>query len=78
MSFMVVVVGGVGKIAGAIIAGLGLGAIGNYLEPALGSIQALAKTSTVVSKVLVLAAIVAFLQKRPSGLFPPKGRVADA
>ncbi|HEX8912826.1 MAG TPA: urea ABC transporter permease subunit UrtB [Humisphaera sp.] len=78
MSFMVVVVGGVGKLAGAIIAGLGLGLTGNYLEPALSSIQMFARTSSVLSKVVVLALIVAFLQKRPSGLFPPKGRTADA
>ena len=77
-SFMVVVVGGVGKLAGAIVAGFGLGAIGNYLEPFLGSFAAFAKTSSVLSKVLVLAAVVLFLQWRPSGLFPPKGRVADA
>ena len=77
-SFMVVVVGGVGKLAGAIIAGFGLGAIGNYLEPFLGSFAAFAKTSSVLSKVLVLSAVVLFLQWRPSGLFPPKGRVADA
>jgi urea transport system permease protein len=77
-SFMVVVVGGVGKLAGAIVAGFGLGAIGNYLEPFLGSFVMFAKTSSVLSKVLVLSAVVLFLQWRPSGLFPPKGRVADA
>ncbi|MDB5295162.1 MAG: Urea transporter permease subunit UrtB, partial [Phycisphaerales bacterium] len=77
-SFMVVVVGGVGKLAGAIIAGLGLGAVGNYLEPLLGSFKAFASTASVLGKVLVLAGVVVFLQWRPSGLFPPKGRVADA
>ncbi len=77
-SFMVVVVGGVGKLAGAIIAGFGIGAVGNYLEPFLSSIKSFAATSSVLSKVLVLAMVVVFLQWKPSGLFPPKGRHADA
>jgi urea transport system permease protein len=77
-SFMVVVVGGVGKLAGAIIAGLGLGFISKYLEPILQSIPALASGASVIGKVVVLGLIVVFLQWRPSGLFPPKGRMADA
>jgi len=77
-SFMVVVVGGVGKLAGAIIAGFGIGSIGNYLEPLLSSMKSFAATSSVFSKVIVLAMVVMFLQWRPSGLFPPKGRLADA
>ena len=76
--FMVVVVGGVGKVAGAIWAGLGLGFIGKYLEPILGSIPSLASGSSVIGKVLVLCMIIVFLQWRPQGLFPPKGRNADA
>jgi len=77
-SFLVVVVGGVGKLAGAIWAGLGLGFIGKYLEAGLGYIHSLASSSSVLGKVLVLALIVVFLQWKPSGLFPPKGRMADA
>jgi urea transport system permease protein len=76
-SFMVVVVGGVGKLAGAIIAGLGLGFINKYIEPILQSVPSLASGATVLGKVIVLALIVIFLQFRPAGLFPPKGRMAD-
>ncbi|MDB5357940.1 MAG: urea transporter permease [Phycisphaerales bacterium] len=77
-SFMVVVVGGVGKLAGAVWAGLGLGFLGKYIEPILGSVPWLASGASVIGKVLVLALIIIFLQRRPQGLFPPKGRVADA
>ncbi len=77
-SFMVVVVGGVGKLAGAILAGLGLGMISKYLEPILGASRALFSGAPVFTKVLVLGLIIAFLQRRPQGLFPPKGRLSDA
>jgi urea transport system permease protein len=77
-SFMVVVVGGVGKLAGAVWAGLGLGFLGKYIEPILGSVPWLASGASVIGKVLVLALIIIFLQRRPQGLFPPKGRAADA
>jgi urea transport system permease protein len=77
-SFMVVVVGGVGTLAGAIWAGLALGFLGKYLEPLLASFPAFASSSSVIGKVLVLASIVLFLTRRPQGLFPPKGRLADA
>jgi urea transport system permease protein len=76
--FMVVVVGGVGKLAGAIWAGFGLGFIGKYLEPILGSIKSMASGASVLNKVFVLAAVIVFLHWRPQGLFPPKGRNADA
>jgi urea transport system permease protein len=76
--FMVVVVGGVGKLAGAVWAGLGLGFIGKYLEPILGAVPSLASGASVIAKVLVLVLIIIFLQWRPQGLFPPKGRNADA
>jgi len=76
--FMVVVVGGVGKLAGAIIAGLGLGFLNKYLEPLLSSYKSIESGASVYAKVIVLALIVLFLQWRPSGLFPPKGRMADA
>lgn len=77
-SFMVVVVGGVGKLAGVICAGFGLGFVSKYLEPALSTFKAMASSSSVIGKVLVLAAVVVFLQWRPSGIFPPRGRLADA
>ncbi len=68
-SFLVVVVGGVGKLAGVVIAGLGLGGATKLLEP---------WTEAVWAKVLVLLLVIAFIQWRPSGLFPQKGRMADA
>jgi urea transport system permease protein len=68
-SFLVVVSGGVGKLAGAIWAGLGLGMLNKTLEPIF---------QTVWAKVLILIAVVLFLQWKPSGLFPAKGRLADA
>ncbi len=77
-SFMVVVTGGVGKLAGVIWSGLGLGFFSKYLEPLLEAIPSLASGASVIAKVIVLAVIVVFLQWRPSGLFPPKGRMADA
>jgi urea transport system permease protein len=68
-SFMVVVVGGVGKLAGAITAGVGLGFITKAVEPWL---------EAVYGKLAVLALIIIFLQWRPSGLFPDRGRVAES
>jgi urea transport system permease protein len=68
-SFMVVVMGGVGKLAGAIWAGLGLGVTNKLLEPLFESVWA---------KVLILILVVIFIQFKPSGLFPAKGRSADA
>jgi urea transport system permease protein len=76
--FMVVVVGGVGKLAGAIWAGLSLGFIGKYIEAMLGQVPWLASGASVIGKVLVLVLIIVFLQRRPQGLFPPKGRLTDA
>lgn len=68
-SFMVVVTGGVGKLAGAIWAGMGLGVLNKIFEPIV---------QTVWAKVLVLICVIIFIQWRPSGLFPAKGRLADA
>ncbi|MDP9173181.1 MAG: urea ABC transporter permease subunit UrtB [Planctomycetota bacterium] len=76
--FMVVVVGGVGKLAGAIIAGLGLGFMNKYLESILSSFPSIESGASVYAKVIVLGLIVLFLNWRPAGMFPPKGRVADA
>jgi urea transport system permease protein len=77
-SFMVVVVGGVGKLAGVIWAGFGMGFLGKYLEPLLQVFKPMASSASVIGKVVVLGLIVVFLQWRPSGIFPPKGRLADA
>ena len=67
-SFLVVATGGVGNLAGVIWAGLSLGLANKFLEPF---------TQAVWAKVIVLGAIILFLQWRPSGLFPAKGRLAD-
>jgi urea transport system permease protein len=68
-SFMVVVTGGVGKLAGTIVASLGIGGLNKLLEPSMGAVYA---------KVLILVLVILFLQRRPSGLFAVKGRHADA
>ncbi len=67
-SFMVVVTGGVGKLAGAIWAGMTLGCLNKVLEPLFQAVWA---------KVLILLFVVVFIQWRPSGFFPAKGRHAD-
>jgi len=64
-SFMVVVLGGVGRLAGAIVSALGLGIVNKILEPAAGA---------VLGKILVLGFIILFIQRRPQGLFAIKGR----
>ncbi len=67
-SFMVVVFGGVGNLWGTLVAGLSLGIVNKFLEPEVGAVMA---------KILVLIFIILFIQKRPRGLFPQKGRAAD-
>jgi urea transport system permease protein len=68
-SFLVVAAGGVGNLWGVVWTGLGIGVLNKFLEPF---------TQAVYAKVIVLAIVILFLQWRPSGLFPPKGRLADA
>jgi urea transport system permease protein len=68
-SFMVVVTGGVGKLAGTILAAAGIGGLNKGIEPALGAVFA---------KVAILIAVILFLQRRPAGLFATRGRNADA
>ncbi|SPP64271.1 putative urea ABC transporter, permease protein UrtB [Nitrospira lenta] len=67
-SFMVVVTGGVGKLAGTIVAALGIGSLNKFLEPSFGAVY---------GKVFILGLVILFLQRRPSGLFAIKGRHAD-
>ena len=67
-SFMVVVFGGVGNLWGTLIGGLGLGIANKAMEPWTGA---------VLAKILVLVFIILFIQKRPRGLFPQKGRAAE-
>jgi urea transport system permease protein len=67
-SFMVVVLGGVGQLAGTVYAGLGLGIANKFLEGWSGA---------VLAKIIVLAFIIIFIQKRPQGLFALKGRTVE-
>jgi len=67
-SFMVVVLGGVGQLAGTVIAALGLGEANKFLEPVAGA---------VLAKIAILVFIIIFIQKRPQGLFAMKGRSAE-
>jgi urea transport system permease protein len=68
-AFLVVVTGGVGELAGSVLAGLGLGILNKLIEPTLGS--------ATWAKVILLLLVIAFIQWKPAGLFPPKGRLAD-
>jgi len=67
-SFMVVVLGGVGQLAGTVYAALGLGIVNKFLE---------AWSGAVLAKIAVLVFIIFFIQKRPQGLFALKGRIAE-
>ena len=68
-AFMVVVLGGVGQLAGTVYAALGLGVLNKFLE---------GWTGAVLAKIAVLVVIIIFIQKRPQGLFAMKGRSAEA
>ncbi len=67
-SFLVVVFGGVGNLWGSLIGGMSMGIVNNLLEPYAGA---------VLAKIFVLVALILFIQVRPRGLFPPKGRAAE-
>lgn len=67
-AFMVVVFGGVGNLWGTLVAGLTLGVANKLLEPVAGAMLA---------KILILVAIILFIQKRPRGLFPQRGRAVE-
>jgi urea transport system permease protein len=67
-SFMVVVFGGVGNLWGTLIGGMSLGVVNKLLEPYSGA---------VLAKIFVLVALILFIQRRPRGLFPQKGRAAE-
>jgi len=68
-SFMAVVLGGVGQLAGTIVGSFGLGILNKFLEPFTGA---------VLAKIAVLVLIVLFIQRRPQGLFALKGRAQEA
>ena len=68
-SFLVVVFGGVGNLAGTLVGAMGLGIVNKFLEPIAGA---------VLGKVVILIAIILFIQRRPRGLFALKGRTVEA
>ncbi|VTU15147.1 LIV-I protein H [Variovorax sp. SRS16] len=68
-SFMVVVMGGVGQLAGTVYAAMGLGILNKFIEGWAGA---------VLAKIAVLVFIIIFIQKRPQGIFAVKGRSAEA
>lgn len=67
-TFLVVVVGGVGQVWGAVLAALGLGVSGTVLEIGIGA---------VLAKIVLLVLVILFIQKRPQGLFALKGRFVE-
>jgi len=68
-SFLVVVFGGVGNLMGTLVGALSLGIVNKFLEPVAGAI---------LGKIVVLVAIILFIQRRPRGLFALRGRTAEA
>ncbi|MFT6927484.1 MAG: urea transport system permease protein [Psychromonas sp.] len=67
-SFLVVVFGGVGSLWGTLVAAMTLGTFNKFLEPSMGP---------VLANIIVLVGLVLFIQKRPKGLFPQKGRSVE-
>ena len=67
-SFLVVVFGGSGNIWGTMLAGMILGVANKVLEPVAGAMLA---------KILILVGVIVFIQKRPRGLFPVRGRSVE-
>jgi urea transport system permease protein len=84
---MVVVVGGVGKIIGSVVAAMAIGTasylIGSgTLALILTPVKPLADfflffSTSSMAKVMIFAMIIAFLQVKPGGIFPQKGRSVD-
>jgi len=71
-SFMVVVLGGVGNLLGAVVASFGIGLGNKILEPLIGG-----TAGAIYAKVAILLVVIWFLQWKPTGLFPAKGRASD-
>jgi urea transport system permease protein len=67
-AFMVVVFGGVGNLWGTLVGGMSLGVANKIMEPYFGA---------VLAKILVLVFLILFIQRKPRGLFPQKGRAAE-
>lgn len=68
-SFIVVVFGGVGNLWGTLLGAMSLGLVNKILEPLAGA---------VLGKILVLVALILFIQRRPQGIFALRGRAAEA
>lgn len=68
-SFMVVVFGGVGNLWGTLVSALTLGIVNKFLEPIAGA---------VLGKIVVLVLLILFIQRKPRGMFPLKGRAAES
>jgi urea transport system permease protein len=68
-SFLVVVFGGVGNLYGTLVGALSIGVANKLLEPWAGA---------VLGKIILLIAIILFIQKKPRGLFALKGRAVEA
>ena len=68
-SFMVVVFGGVGNLWGTAVGALTLGILNKFLEPVAGA---------VLAKIVVLIALILFIQRKPRGMFPLKGRAVES
>jgi urea transport system permease protein len=64
-SFMVVVFGGVGNLWGTLVGAFTLGSLNKFIEP---------QTGAVMANIIVLVGIILFIQIKPRGLFPQKGR----
>ncbi len=67
-SFLVVVFGGVGNLWGSLVGGMSMGIVDEILEPYAGA---------VLAKIIVLVALILFIQRRPQGIFPPTGRASE-
>jgi urea transport system permease protein len=67
-SFMVVVFGGAGNLWGTLVGGFSIGVLNKFLEPTTGA---------VLANIIILVGIILFIQKKPKGLFPQKGRAAE-
>ncbi len=67
-SFMVVVFGGVGNLWGTVVGALTLGVVNKFLEPVAGA---------VLGKIVVLVGLILFIQRKPRGMFPLRGRAVE-
>ncbi len=76
-SFLVTVVAGVGSLAGVIYSALGLGFMEKFIEPLSLMEEPIKLMDSTWAQVFVLIVVIFFMQRRPGGLFPEKGRNAD-